>query len=86
MGTEPVTFTTEMKAAACSTCFCIVRPGEQVTLYTEHQGSQDRQRVHHDNHQDCQEALARESVRYARLPNAAGDGIRRYRVTHGDRS
>jgi ferredoxin len=76
---EPtMTFTEGMKPLSCSVCFCIVRPGEQVTQYTERAGSHTRARGHHTDFAACQTALAREDVRYARSRTAAADGVRRY--------
>jgi len=78
-----MTFTKGMKSMSCTSCFCIVQPGEQVTEYRERTGSTARVRAHHANYTDCQAALARESLRYSRITFASGDGRKRYIVTHG---
>ncbi len=73
-------YTADMSPMSCSSCYCLVSPGEQVTSYTEYAGTQPRQRAHHDSYADCQSALARESLRYARIPVASADGRRHYTV------
>lgn len=80
-----MTFTKGMKSMSCTSCFCLVQPGEQVTEYHERAGSATRVRAHHADYADCQSALARESLRYSRITSASGDGRKRYMVTH-DRS
>ena len=73
-----MTFTADMKPMSCQSCFCIIRDGEQITPFTENQGTQPRQRAHHTNYTACQAALASESLRYSRIPGASPDGVRRY--------
>lgn len=75
-----------MKPLSCSTCYCPVQPGEQVTQYKERAGAQYRDRACHASYADCQRGLAREELRHARTPSASADGVRRYIVTNrGDR-
>jgi hypothetical protein len=78
MGTETMIFANDMKLARCSSCFCLLSPGEQVTEYAERQGSQLRKRYHHTDGESCREALNRESLRYARTPRARGNGTVNY--------
>lgn len=70
-------YTSGMKPANCTTCFCLVQPGEDVIQYAEQHGSQKRSKTCHADYlgeRGCQGALARESVRYARICTASGNG------------
>ena len=60
----------------CTTCFTLTEPGQKLTEYKEHAGSQVRNKACHADYADCQSALASEGVRYARICTASANGGR----------